>query len=124
MDAAEASKALEHSGLRVTKAKEKLEEARLFAAQQETEASDQAQRATAAFHAVKVRPTLALALTLALTLTLTLTFSLTPHPHPVPNPNQSHEQRSVQLNEAASAAAAEAVKARAALEPHKVLLPF
>ena len=89
MDAAEASKALEHSGLRVTKAKEKLEEARLFAAQQETEASDQAQRATAAFHAVK-----------------------------------SHEQRSVQLNEAASAAAAEAVKARAALEPHKVLLPF
>ena len=122
MDAAEASKALEHSGLRVTKAKEKLEEARLFAAQQETEASDQAQRATAAFHAVEVRPTLALALALALT--LTLTFSLTPHPHPVPNPNQSHEQRSVQLNEAASAAAAEAVKARAALEPHKVLLPF
>ena len=87
VDAAEASKALENSGLRVTKAKERLEEARLFAAQQETEASKQAQRAQVAFHEVR-----------------------------------SHEERSVQLNEAASKAAAEAVRARAALEPHKVLL--
>ena len=53
VDAAEASKALENSGLRVTRAKERLEEARLFAAQQEAEASGQAQRAQQAFQAVR-----------------------------------------------------------------------
>ena len=62
VDAAEASKALENSGLRVTRAKERLEEARLFAAQQEAEASGQAQRAQQAFQAVRtpLTPTLTL----------------------------------------------------------------
>ena len=62
VDAAEASKALENSGLRVTRAKERLEQARLFAAQQEAEASGQAQRAQQAFQAVRtpLTPTLTL----------------------------------------------------------------